>query len=477
MKPAEDDGRYALNRRNLPQYLPLAALCALAIVSASAGATDVPATASPEVANLVREVSQQRLETYVRTLAGFGTRHSLSSNDDPKRGIATARRWIRDTLDRCAAESGGRLKVELDEFVQEPTPRIPRPVSLTNVVATLDGVDPQAKARTLVVSGHYDSMCGNVMNSQCDAPGANDDASGTAIAIELACTFAKRRFPATLVFMAVAGEEQGLLGAAHWARVAHDKGVNVEAMITNDIVGNAHDEEGHRDASTVRLFAEGVPAGKEVTEEWQRRLETSGENDSPARELARTIRDAAQRYVPETAVKVVYRRDRYLRGGDHIPFLAQGYAAVRFTEAREDFHHQHQDVRMVDGVQYGDLPQFVDFEYLAGVARVNAAALASLARAPAPPSGVRIPTLQHDNRTTLSWHANPEADLAGYEIVWRDTTSPFWQGAQFVGNVTAATVPLSKDDDLLSVRAVGSGGERSLATYPLTLRPFQPPAK
>jgi hypothetical protein len=248
-------------------------------------------------------------------------------------------------------------------------------------------------------------------------------------------------------------------------------------MITNDIVGNAHDEEGHRDASTVRLFAEGVPAGKEVTEEWQRRLETSGENDSPARELARTIRDAAQRYVPETAVKVVYRRDRYLRGGDHIPFLAQGYAAVRFTEAHEDFHHQHQDVRMVDGVQYGDLPQFVDFEYLTAVARVNAAALASLARAPAPPSGVRIHTLQLENRTTLSWLANPEADLAGYEIVWRDTTSPFWQGAQFVGNVTTATVPLSKDDYLFSVRAVGRGGERSLATYPLTLRPFQPPAK
>jgi hypothetical protein len=449
----------------------------LAIVSASAAAADVPAAVNPEIATLVREVSQARLETYVRTLAGFGTRHSLSATDDPKRGIGAARRWIRDTLDRCAAESGGRLKVELDEFVQEPTPRIPRPVSLTNVVATLEGADPQAKARTVVVSGHYDSMCSNVMNSQCDAPGANDDASGTAVVIELACNFAKRRFPATLVFMTVAGEEQGLLGAAHWARGAHDKGVNVEAMITNDIVGNAHDEEGHRDASTVRLFAEGVPAGKEITEEWQRRLETSGENDSPARELARTIRDAAQRYVPETVVKVVYRRDRYLRGGDHIPFLAQGYAAVRFTEAHEDFHHQHQDVRIVDAVQYGDLPQFVDFEYLAAVARVNAAALASLARAPAPPSGVRIHTLQLENRTTLSWLANPEGDLAGYEVVWRDTTSPLWQGAQFVGNVTTATLPLSKDDYLFSVRAVGRGGERSLATYPLTLRPFQPPAK
>ena len=331
------------------------------------------------------------------------------------------------------------------------------------MVATLEGVDPQAKARTLVVSGHYDSMCGNVMNAECDAPGANDDASGTAVVIELACTFARSRFPATLVFITVAGEEQGLLGAAHWARVAREKGINVEAMITNDIVGNAH---------------EGVPVGKEVTEEWQSRLSSSGENDSPARELARRIRDAAQRYVPEMTVKMVYRRDRYLRGGDHIPFLAQGYTAVRFTEAHEDFRHQHQDVRMVDGIQFGDLPQFVDFEYLAGVARVNAAALASLARAPSPPTGVRIETLQLENKTTLSWRANPEADLAGYEIVWRETTAPLWQGAQFVGNVTRASVPLSKDDYLFSVRAVGKAGQPSLATYPLTLRnPLLPPVK
>jgi hypothetical protein len=444
----------------------------------SASAADAPSAVDPDIARIVREVSPARLETYVRTLAGFGTRHSLSATDDPQRGVGAARRWIKATLDRCAAESGARLKVEFDEFTQDATPRIPKAVQLVNVVATLEGVDAQARARTLVVSGHYDSMCSNVMNSTCDAPGANDDASGTAVVMELACTFAKSRFPATLVFMTVAGEEQGLLGAVHWAKAARDRGVNVEAMITNDIVGNAHDENGRRDASILRLFAEGVPAGKEVTEEWQQRLGTGGENDSPARELARTIRDVVQRYVPEMTVKVVYRRDRYLRGGDHIPFLAQGYTAVRFTEAHEDFRHQHQDVRMVDGVQFGDLPQFVDFPYLASVARVNAAALASLARAPSPPAGVRIETLQLENRTTLSWRANPEADIAGYEIVWRETTAPFWQGAEFVGNVTRARVPMSKDDYLFSVRAVGAGGQRSLATYPLTLRnPQAPPAK
>ena len=361
----------------IPRFvLPLSVLLATAAPTLAA---ELPATTDPEIAGLVHAVSATRLETTIRTLAGFGTRHSLSATDDPKRGIGAARRWIKNTLDACAAAPGARLKVEFDEFVEEPSPRVPKPATLVNVVATLEGVDPLAKARTLVVSGHYDSMCGNVMNSECDAPGANDDASGTAVVMELACVFAKSRFPATLVFMAVAGEEQGLLGAAHWAKTAHDRGVNVEAMITNDIVGNAHDETGRRDATILRLFAEGVPADKQVSEEWQQRLATGGENDSAARELARTIRDAAMRYVPEMTVKVVYRRDRYLRGGDHIPFLAQGFTAVRFTEAHEDFRHQHQDVRMVDGVQFGDLPQFVDFEYLSRVARVNAAALASLA--------------------------------------------------------------------------------------------------
>ena len=449
---------------------PAYTFCALLVSAAPAYAADPPATVNPDIAKLVRAVSPARLESTIRTLAGFGTRHSLSNADDPKRGIGAARRWIKSTLDACAAAPGARIKVAFDEFVQEATPRVPKATTLVNVVATLEGTDPQAKARTLVVSGHYDSMCGNVMNADCDAPGANDDASGTAVAMELACVFAQSRFPATLVFMAVAGEEQGLLGATHWAETAKARGTHVEAMITNDIVGNAHDETGRRDATTLRLFAEGVPAAKDLSEEWQQRLATGGENDSPARELARTMRDAALRYVPDMNVKIVYRRDRYLRGGDHIPFLAQGFTAVRFTEAHEDFRHQHQDVRIVDGVQFGDLPQFVDFEYLASVTRVNAAALASLAVAPSAPAGVRIETMQLENRTTLSWRANPESDIAGYEIVWRDTTAPFWQGSEFVGNVTRASVPLSKDDYLFSVRAVGAGGQRSLATWPLTLR-------
>ena len=404
----------------------------------------------------MRTVSAERLEGYVRTLAGFGTRHSLSSADDPRRGIGAARRWIRATLEKCALDSGGRLKVEMDEFVQAPTPRTPNATPMTNVVATLEGDDPQARGRTLVVSGHYDSMCGNVMNAECDAPGANDDASGTAVVIELACTMSKRRFPATLTFLAVAGEEQGLLGSAHWAQGARARGVNVEAMITNDIVGNAHDDTGRRDASTVRLFAEGVPAGKELSEELQRRLATGGENDSPARELARSMIDAAKRYVPEMTVKLVYRRDRYLRGGDHIPFLAQGYAAVRFTEAHEDFRHQHQDVRVVDGVQFGDLPQFVDFAYLAG-GRARERGGARLARA-----------------RTRSAVRRADRDAAAREpddaVVARQSRSPASPATKSSGGTRrrrpgkarsssatsrARACRLPKDDYVFSVRAVG----------------------
>jgi len=447
---------------------PLA--CAALVAPALAMAADAPDAVDPAISRVVAAIAKERLELTVRTLVGFGTRHTLSDANDPQRGVGAARNWIRSRLEQCSKEAGGRLRVELDAFEQPPTVRVPKATEIANVVATLEGAEPAGRSRTLVVSGHYDSMCGNVLDAKCDAPGANDDASGTAVVVELACTMARERYPATLVFVAVAGEEQGLLGSAHWAKRARERGVDVEAMITNDIVGNARDETGRRDASYVRLFAEGVPPASAASDEWRQRVETGGENDSPPRELARAIRDAAARYVPELGVRVVYRRDRYLRGGDHIPFLAQGFAAVRFTEAHEDFRHQHQDVRTDGGIQYGDLPQFVDFDYLAAVARVNAAALASLASAPRAPASVRMETMRLENQTTLVWAANAEADLAGYEIVWRETTAPFWQGAQFVGNVTRATVALSKDDYLFSVRAVDRMGHRSLGSYPLSLR-------
>jgi len=445
-------------------------VCVLLAAALPAIAAEAPSASDPDIAKIVSELSRERLAETVRTLVGFGTRNPLSDPNDPKRGIGAARNWIRERLERCSADAGGRLDVKLDSFVTPLSPRVPQPTPVVNVVATLTGDDAASRDRVLVVSGHYDSMCGDVRNATCDAPGADDDASGTAVSIEVACVMARYRFPATIVFLAVAGEEQGLLGSAHFARTARERGLNVEAMITNDIVGSARNEAGDRDASYVRLFAEGVPAKATLDEAWVQRLATSGENDSPSRELARTLRDAAARYVSDFAVRIVHRRDRYLRGGDHIPFLSEGYAAVRFTEAHEDFRHQHQNVRSEGGVQYGDLPEFVDFDYLVRVARVNAAGLASLARAPAAPAGVRIETARLENQTTLSWTpGKADANLAGYEVVWRDTTSAFWQGAQFVGSELNVRLPLSKDDYVFSVRAVSKGGHRSLATFPIPL--------
>lgn len=449
------------------------ALAAASVLVASCAAVptgNAPDARDPAIARVVSSISKERLEQTVRSLVAFGTRSTLSDSRNPERGVGAARDWIRSRLEQCSNDAGGRLRVALDTFTQPATVRVPQPTEISNVVAILEGSDPVSSGRTLVVSGHYDSMCGNVLDGKCDAPGANDDASGTAVVVELACVMARERYRASIVFIAVAGEEQGLLGSSHWAKAARERSADVEAMITNDIVGNSHDETGRRDASYMRLFAEGVPASATVSDEWRQRIETGGENDSPPRELARAIRDAALRYVPDFEVKIVYRRDRYLRGGDHFPFLAQGYAAVRFTEAHEDFHHQHQNVRVEDGTQYGDLQRFVDFDYVASVARVNAAALASLASAPRAPASTRMETVRLENQTTLAWSANPEPDIAGYEIVWRETTAPFWQGAQFVGDVTRASVPLSKDDYVFSVRAVDNAGHRSLGSYPLSLR-------
>ncbi len=290
--------------------------------------------------------------------------------------------------------------------------------------------------------------------------------------MELACVMARHRFDATLVFMAVAGEEQGLYGSTGFAREAKAKGWRIAGMITNDIVGSSRSASGAVDRSRVRLFARGVPPRRELPDEVIAALRTGGENDLPARQLARAIKAAGERYVPGFTVQAIWRLDRYLRGGDHFPFLAEGYPAVRFTEPVEDWRHQHQDVREVDGVQYGDLPEFVDFGYLAQVARVNLAALATLALAPAAPAGVEMESLRLENDTTLRWKANPEPDVAGYRIVWRDTTAPFWQHAKDVGQVTRATLEgISKDDYQFGVQAYDDDGNVSVASYP---RPYRP---
>jgi hypothetical protein len=422
----------------------------------------------PHIDKIVAEISPKRIENYVRKLVSFETRHTMSDTTSDTTGIGAARRWIRAELERCGAGTG--LQVSFDSHIAPVSARISRPTEIVNVVATLPGTQDAAKERLYVVSGHYDSRNTDVMDATGKAPGANDDASGTAAVMEMACVMAKYKFDATLVFMAVAAEEQGLLGAGHWAKQARANNLNVAGMFTNDIIGSSRADDGKIDNKQVRLFAQSIPATKEMSDAVRQLVATGGENDSPSRQLARHTKEQGERYVKGFKVNVIQRHDRYLRGGDHMPFLEQGYAALRFTEPNEDFSHQHQNLRTENGKVYGDLLEFVDYDYTAKVAKVNAATLASLALAPAAPQGVKVRTDKLVNDSTLVWQANPEPDVAGYRIVWRETTAAGWQGAKFVGNVTEATVNLSKDNYFFGVQAVDKDGNVSVATYPAPLR-------
>ena len=439
-----------------------------------AGQTRLPtvqqARLNPEIARIVKEIDARNIQRSVRKLVSFGTRNTLSTQSDPARGIGAARDWLFEEFSRVAALSNGRMTVEKQTFEQPKVARVATPTMITNVVATLKGSAPESAGRTYVVSGHYDSMCSSPTDGQCDAPGANDDASGTAAVLEMARVMANRKFEATIIFMAVAGEEQGLLGATYFAEQAKQKGMDIEAMFTNDIIGNSLGGNGVRDARSVRLFSEGVPSNEKPEEATVRRG-VGGENDSTSRQLARFIKEVGERYVRGMRVTMVYRRDRYLRGGDHIPFLERGYPAVRFTEPNEDYRHQHQNLRIENGVQYGDLPEFVDFNYIANVARVNAASLATLALAPARPKNTALVTSRLTNDTELKWDANKEADLAGYEVVWRDTTSPVWTSARWAGKVTSYTLKgMSKDNYFFAVRAADQHGNKSPVSFPRPAR-------
>jgi hypothetical protein len=455
--------------------LALVLLCVLLLASgvgASAAAPHGPPDGhlSPDVRAMLRDIDARNIERSILTLVGFGTRSTLSSQDDPDRGIGAARDWLFAEFQKAAATSGGRMTVALQSYVQPPASRIPVPTTITNVVATLRGDQPESTGRTYVVSGHYDSICSDPVDATCDAPGADDDASGVAAVLEMARVMATRHFDATIVFMAVAGEEQGLYGSTHFAELARQEGRDIQGMFTNDIVGSSTGEHGEREPNVVRLFAEGVPTA-ETPEEAAVRRSVGGENDSPARQLARYVKEVAENRATKMEVRLIWRRDRYLRGGDQIPFLERRYAAVRFTEPNEDYRHQHQNVRVENGVQFGDLPQFVDFGYTARVARVNAVALASLARAPVAPKEAKILTQRLTNDTELTWAANPEPDLAGYEVVWRETTEPLWTHTRWVGNVTSATMEaMSKDNFFFGVRAVDRDGHRSPVSFPLPQR-------
>lgn len=425
--------------------------------------------ADHRIAAALKQVSAQRIQANIEKLVSFQTRLTLSAQDPESikagHGIGAAREWIKSEFERYSQDCGGCLEVKTDSFTESPAERIPQPTVITNVYAVLKGTDPESSKRIVLVTGHYDSRNSDTLDVSGIAPGANDDGSGTAVSMECARVLSKLRFPGTIIFLTVAGEEQGLNGSRHFAKMAKDQGWDIEAVLNNDIVGGNRDPQ--QDTGVVRVFSEGVPVA--ATESELRLIRNlGGESDSASRQVARYIAEVSRTY--QTGVKPLleFRLDRYLRGGDHLSFNQQGYAAVRFTEYREDYHSQHQNVRSENGIEYGDVPKWVNFDYVAGVARINAATLASLAAAPGPPAKVRLQTKELENDSTLTWEAAPGAAHAGthYEVLWRATTSPEWEQAQAVGSVTRATLPISKDNVIFAVRAVDAEGHRSLPVVP-----------
>jgi hypothetical protein len=440
-------------------------------LDATAQAAKVPAGVDPQIAAALREVSAERIRANIEKLVSFYTRSTLSASDlgmlKEGRGIDAARLWIASELEQYAKDCGGCLDVETYKSVEQPGERISTPTEITDVYAVMKGTDTANSKRMVLVTGHYDSRNSDVMDAKGWAPGANDDASGTAVSLECARVLSKLRFPATIVFLAVAGEEQGLFGSKHFAQMAKERGWDLQAVLNNDIVGG--DKNPDQDHSVVRVFSEGVPAA--ATEQEIRRIRgLGGESDSSSRELARYIADVGRTYDSSVKPMLVFRLDRYLRGGDHSSFNQEGFAAVRFTEMREDFHHQHQTPRTEDRVEYGDFSKFVDFDYVARVARLNAATLASLAAAPAPPANVHLLTKNLENNSTLTWEASHAGLATGYEVVWRATSSPEWEHALKVGNVTRSTLQISKDEVIFAVRAVDAAGHRSLPVVPVPER-------
>ena len=427
------------------------------------------------IAEAIQQVSADHIRQTIEKLVSFQNRSTISAQDEESikagKGIGAAREWIKAEFERYSKDCGGCLEVKTDTFTEQPGDRIPKPTEITNVYAVLRGTDSAQANRIVLVTGHYDSRNSDTFNGTDPAPGANDDGSGTAVSLECARVLSKAsstakfpaKFPATIIFLTVAGEEQGLNGSKHFAQMAKQQAWKLEAVLNNDIVGGNLGPE--QDASVVRVFSEGLPAAASEAEIKRIRM-LGGESDSTSRELARYIADVGRSYHAGVKPLLIFRLDRFLRGGDHYSFNQQGFAAVRFTEFREDFNHQHQNVRKDNdnGIEYGDLPKFVDFDYVAHVARLNAATLASLASAPAPPAGVKMLTKNLENDTTLTWE--PSAGAAAYEVVWRSTNAADWEYAQTVSSGTRATLNVSKDNEIFAVRAVDAAGHRSLPVVP-----------
>lgn len=443
--------------RTLPVFL-------FALLAGSNLLASQPPKRSAAVDQIVSAISADSLRTTIEKLAGFKTRHSLSDTLSDSHGIGAARRWIKSEFERHATASRGRMAVDFQEAIVPPSRRVLHPLKIVNVVATLHSAGPQATGRMFLVSGHYDSRAGDVLDSTSDAPGADDDGSGTAVVLELARVMSRIEFESTVVFATFAGEEQGLLGSAELAEFALRNGWQLEGVLNNDIVGGSRGGDARIEGTSVRIFSEAYSPVDTGSIFRQRNL-LGLENDGSSRTLARYVQEIGGTYVPNFAVRMVYRRDRFLRGGDQLPFHERGFAAVRFTEAAENFDHQHQNVRTEKDRVYGDLAVFLDYDYCAKVARINAAALTSLALAPARPGGVELLTRNLGYGAELRWRRNLEPDLAGYILSYRETASPVWQYRQFTTD-TSATLSASKDDFIFGVQSVDRDGNESLVALP-----------
>lgn len=442
-------------------------MCLLLFTNASFAQTTI--RKDPEIEQMIREVSADSLQSYITSMVSFGTRSSISTNTDARRGIGAAKNWVLSKFNQFAQQSNGRLTAYIDTFTLAPDgKRVKKPLFMGNVIATLKGSDPNDD-RIFLISGHLDSRRTDVMDSTGDAPGANDDGSGSAAVIECARVMSKHSFPATVIFITVSGEEQGLYGAYHMAEKCKRENRNIEAVLNNDIMGSNNSSETNIINNTqIRVFSEGLPA-YETAKSAKSIRQLGLENDGRSRQLARYIKEVGERYVENLQVMMVYRSDRFLRGGDHTPYIENGFTGVRITEMNENYYHQHQDVRTENNIRYGDLVEFMDFEYLRKNTCLNLANLANLSKAPAMPQDVKIDVKDLTNYTRLSWSPPESGAVKGYYILVRETTSAVWQKKIFTVD-TNSLLPYSKDNYFFAVQSVNEAGNECLPVVPLVSR-------
>lgn len=428
-----------------------------------------PPSSDPQIYTIIESASADRIEHDITKLVNFGTRHTLSETESSTRGIGAARRWIKAEFDRINKASGNKLKVSFHRNIQKggKGTRIPRDVEIVNVIAIQRGkLYPD---RYIIMAGDIDSRVSNAMDSTSDSPGANDNASGMAGVIEAARILSKYKFNASIAYVGLSGEEQGLFGGQFLAKTAKDEGWEIIGVLNNDMIGNIEGLDGVIDNTTFRVFSEPTPV-TETEQSRNRRRFTGGEVDGTSRQLARYVDTIAENYFPNLDAKMIYRLDRFGRGGHHRPFNDAGFTGVRIMETHENYTRQHQDLRVEDGIAYGDVLEGVNFDYAAKLTAVNAATMASLAWAPREPQEVGIRGAVRPS-ATLSWAKAKDKALAGYKIYWRDTTAPQWQHSRYVGNVTEFTLEnVIIDNYLFGVSAVAKSGHESLVVFPSSRR-------